>query len=91
MALDRKPHGGKLKAQVRQRKPAIAASLATILFTSPSPVRAHHRRGAVNWRIVGLPAPGFALGSRLGPWLGKQPRWFTLALAFGLFVAFSTT
>ena len=33
-------------------KVAIATSLATILFTSLSSVRAHHRRGAVRWGIV---------------------------------------
>ncbi len=31
---------------------AIATSLATILFTSLSSVRAHHQRGAVMWPVV---------------------------------------
>ena len=30
-------------------KMAIATSMATILFTSISSVRAHHKRGAVRW------------------------------------------
>src|ERR1039457_7727533 len=33
---------------------AIATSLATIMFTSISSVRAHHQRGAVSWPIVKL-------------------------------------
>ncbi len=33
-------------------KMAIATSMATIVFTSISSVRAHHRRGAVRWDIV---------------------------------------
>lgn len=70
---------------------AIATSLATILFTSLSSVRAHHQLGAVRWRIVALLAPGILLGSWLGPWIGKQMDSASLALFFGVFVAFSAT
>ena len=38
-------------------KMAIATSMATIMFTSISSVRAHHRRGAVRWDIVQRLAP----------------------------------
>src|SRR5690606_8758329 len=51
---------------------AIATSLATIMFTSLSSVRAHHKRGAVAWRLVRLLVPGILVGSWIGPWLGKQ-------------------
>src|SRR5437763_12715649 len=68
---------------------AIATSLATILFTSISSVRAHHKRGAVSWRIVRLLAPGILIGSWIGPWLGKQMNSTGLALFFALFVALS--
>lgn len=47
-------------------KVAIATSLATIIFTSLSSVRAHHRRGAVRWDIVKALAPGIVLGTLLG-------------------------
>ncbi|MES2017116.1 MAG: sulfite exporter TauE/SafE family protein [Pseudomonadota bacterium] len=70
---------------------AIATSLATILFTSLSSVRAHHAHGAVRWPIVWLIAPGIVIGSWLGPWIGKQLNSALLALVFGLFVAFSAT
>ena len=42
---------------------AIATSLTTILFTSISSVRAHHRRGAVLWPVVRSLAPGIVVGS----------------------------
>jgi uncharacterized membrane protein YfcA len=70
---------------------AIATSLATILFTSMSSVRAHHQHGAVLWRLVKLLAPGILVGSWIGPWIGKQMDPPLLALCFGLFVAFSAT
>jgi uncharacterized membrane protein YfcA len=70
---------------------AIATSLATILFTSMSSVRAHHLRGAILWPIVKTLAPGIVLGSWIGPWIGKQMNSSALALLFGIFVAFSAT
>ena len=70
---------------------AIATSLATIMFTSLSSVRAHHLHGAVRWPVVLLLAPGIVVGSWLGPWLAKQLNTSALALVFGLFVAFSAT
>jgi uncharacterized membrane protein YfcA len=70
---------------------AIATSLATIMFTSLSSVRAHHAHGAVRWPIVWLLAPGIVIGSWIGPWIGKQLNTGALALVFGLFVAFSAT
>jgi uncharacterized protein len=43
-------------------KMAIATSMATILFTSLSSVRAHWRMGHVRWPIVRQMAPGIVLG-----------------------------
>ncbi len=43
-------------------KMAIATSMATILFTSISSVRAHHRLGAVRWDIARRLSPGIVLG-----------------------------
>ena len=70
---------------------AIATSLATIMFTSVSSMRAHHLHGAVRWPIVVLLSPGIVLGSWIGPWIGKQLNTSLLALVFGLFVALSAT
>src|SRR6266540_3132428 len=46
---------------------AVATSLATILFTSLSSVRAHHVRGAVLWPVVWALVPGMLVGSLVGP------------------------
>ncbi len=73
-------------------KMAIATSMATIIFTSISSVRAHHKRGAVRWDIVKRLAPGIVLGSlvsSLGVFALLKGSW--LAVFFGLFVSFSAT
>lgn len=70
---------------------AIATSLATIMFTSISSVRAHHKRGAVLWPVVKVFAPGILIGSWIGPWIGAQLDSSALAAFFGIFVAFSAT
>lgn len=68
---------------------AIATSLATILFTSVSSVRAHHKRGAVLWPVVKVLAPGILLGSLIGAQIaGRLPTAF-IALFFAVFVGFS--
>ena len=73
-------------------KMAIATSMATIIFTSLSSVRAHHRRGAVRWDIVRRLAPGIVAGSIIGS-LGVFAllKGSYLAIFFGLFVSFSAT
>ena len=53
---------------------AVATSLATIMFTSISSVRAHHQRGAVSWHIVKVLAPGILIGSWIGPWRSEERR-----------------
>ena len=73
-------------------KMAIATSMATIIFTSLSSVRAHHRRGAVRWDIVKRLAPGIVIGSIIGS-LGvfSLLKGAYLAIFFGFFVSFSAT
>jgi uncharacterized membrane protein YfcA len=73
-------------------KMAIATSMATIMFTSLSSVRAHHKRGAVRWDLVITLAPGIVAGALLasaGVFSLLKGTW--LAIFFGLFVAFSAT
>ena len=41
---------------------ALGTSLASILFTSISSMRAHHRHGAVEWELVRRIAPGIVDG-----------------------------
>jgi len=73
-------------------KMAIATSMATIIFTSVSSVRAHHKRGAVRWPLVQGLAPGIVLGSLIGS-LGVFAflKGSFLALFFACFVGFSAT
>ena len=73
-------------------KMAIATSMATIVFTSISSVRAHHKRGAVQWGIVKNLAPGIVLGAMLSS-LGVFAvlKGTSLALFFAAFVGFSAT
>jgi uncharacterized membrane protein YfcA len=42
---------------------ALGTTLATILFTSVSSMRAHHGRGAVDWPLARAMAPGILAGS----------------------------
>lgn len=42
---------------------ALGTSMATIVFTSISSMRAHHSHGAVRWDIVRSMAPGLVLGT----------------------------
>ena len=73
-------------------KIAIATSMATIIFTSISSVRAHHKRGAVRWDIVQRLSPGIVIGSLVGS-LGVFAllKGTALAILFALFVGFSAT
>jgi uncharacterized protein len=73
-------------------KMAIATSMATIIFTSISSVRAHHKRGAVRWDIVRRLAPGIVIGAAIAS-LGVFAllKGGALALLFALFVGFSAT
>lgn len=73
-------------------KMAIATSMATIIFTSISSVRAHHQRGAVRWDIVRSLAPGIVLGGAIGSMgIFAVLKGTTLALVFAAFISFSAT
>ncbi|GAB3188089.1 sulfite exporter TauE/SafE family protein [Hydrogenophaga aquatica] len=73
-------------------KVAIATSMATIIFTSVSSVRAHHKRGAVRWDVVWRLAPGIVMGAALASMgVFSVLKGSSLALFFALFVAFSAT
>jgi uncharacterized protein len=73
-------------------KMAIATSMATILFTSLSSVRAHHAKGAVRWDIVRGLVPGIVIGGLIaGAGVFALIKGQALALFFALFVGFSAT
>ena len=73
-------------------KMAIATSMATILFTSISSLRAHHKRGAVRWDLVRGIAPGIVVGSlAAGAGAFALIKGAALAVLFAVFVGFSAT
>ncbi|HJV07585.1 MAG TPA: sulfite exporter TauE/SafE family protein [Chromobacteriaceae bacterium] len=66
---------------------AVGTSLAVMVFTSLSSVRAHHKRGAVDWSIVRHMAPGMILGTLGGSLVaGFIPndglKWFFVVYAY---------
>lgn len=69
---------------------SIATAMATILFTSLSSVRAHHKRGAIRWDVVRAMAPGLILGGMLsGGAVFAIIDGTVLAIVFGFFVLYS--
>jgi uncharacterized membrane protein YfcA len=61
---------------------AVATSLATIITTSISSMRAHHRRGAVDFTLLRRWAPALAIGALAG---GLAARAFDAAVLTGVF------
>jgi uncharacterized membrane protein YfcA len=71
-------------------KMAIATSMATIVFTSLSSVRAHHARGAVRWNLARTLAPGIVAGGLLaGAGAFAVLKGQGLALIFTFFIGYS--
>lgn len=65
---------------------AIGTSLATIVMTSMSSVRAHHQRGAVLWPVVWQLAPGIVIGAWLGAAVADALPSAALSKIFAVFV-----
>jgi uncharacterized membrane protein YfcA len=70
---------------------ALGTSLASILFTSLSSVRAHNRHGAVDWTTFIRIAPGILSGSLLGAWLASLVSARPLKIFFVMFLFFAAT
>lgn len=69
---------------------AIATSMTSILFTSLSSIRAHQRKGTIQWKIVFAMAPGIILGGLLSGgavFAAISTAW--LSLFFAVFVGYS--
>lgn len=64
---------------------ALGTSLASIMFTSVSSLRAHHGRGAVNWQVFRSITPGILLGTLAGSWVAAQ---LSTRFLKGFFVVF---
>lgn len=65
---------------------ALGTSLASIMFTSLSSMRAHNTRGAVEWRTALRIAPGILAGSFSGSWLAAQISTRHLKIFFVIFL-----
>lgn len=67
---------------------ALGTSMATILFTSLSSLRAHHRHGAVLWPVVGRITPGILIGTQIGAQVAAWISSRSLSLFFAGFMVF---
>jgi uncharacterized membrane protein YfcA len=70
---------------------ALGTSLAVIVLTAASSLRAHHAHGAVRWAVVGRIAPGIVIGTLAGAWAAawlpdRALRWF-----FVVFLLYAAT
>jgi uncharacterized membrane protein YfcA len=67
---------------------ALGTSMATIIFTSLSSLRAHHQHDAVLWKVVLQITPGILLGTLLGTLFASRVSARPLAVFFTCFVCF---
>lgn len=65
---------------------ALGTSLASIVITSISSARAHHKRGAVHWEIVKNITPGILLGTFAGSLVASHMPTLFLKLFFICFL-----
>ncbi|WP_324779667.1 sulfite exporter TauE/SafE family protein [Thiobacillus sedimenti] len=83
-------HGQGLAAGMEPQL-ALGTSLASILFTSLSSVRAHHRHGAVEWPVVRRIASGIVVGTLAGAMLATQMPATVLKVFFVVFLFYAAT
>lgn len=65
---------------------ALATSMAAIVPTAIASLRAHHRRGAVLWRVVINITPGLLLGTFVGTFFASYLSAKPLAIFFSCFM-----
>ncbi|MCG8551052.1 MAG: sulfite exporter TauE/SafE family protein [Desulfobacterales bacterium] len=70
---------------------ALGTSLASILFTSVSSMRSHHKRGAVVWPVVFRITPGILVGTFTGTWIASMLSTNFLKCFFGIFLCYVAT
>ena len=66
-------------------KMAVATSLSTIIITSISAVRTHHRAGFVRWPVAFRLGAGIVLGAFAGAFIADAMKGELLTRLFGLF------
>lgn len=70
---------------------ALGTSLASIIFTSISSLRAHHKRGGVIWSVFWKITPGIIVGTYFGSWIASHLSTSFLKMFFGLFLLYVAT
>ena len=65
---------------------SIGTSLATIVVTSLSSIRAHQQRGAIDWSVFRQITPGIILGALLGSVVADAIPGAELRIAFAIFM-----
>ncbi|RBW49469.1 sulfite exporter TauE/SafE family protein [Marinobacter sp. F3R11] len=65
---------------------AVGTSLATIVFTSLSSIRSHHKHGAIRWDIFRPMIFGIVVGAFIGAWTASLLSGPALELIIGIFV-----
>ena len=69
---------------------ALGTSMATIVLTSMSSMRAHHQHGAVRWDIVKVFAPGLMAGTFGGSFIAAAIPTRPLAMVFTAIVFYAS-
>jgi uncharacterized membrane protein YfcA len=67
---------------------ALGTSMACIMVTSFSSLRAHHANGAVMWQLVKMMAPAIVAGTFLATFVAAQISSKGLAIFFSVFMAY---
>lgn len=69
---------------------SLATSMATIVFTSLSSVGAHHKHGAVDWRVARAMAPGIVAGALAATLVAGFVPTRALAVFFAVFMLYAS-
>jgi uncharacterized membrane protein YfcA len=70
---------------------SLATSMATIIFTSISSVRAHHQHGGVDWSVARMMSPGIVVGSLCATLVVAHVPTRPLAVFFTGFMFYAAT
>jgi len=70
---------------------AIATGMCTILFTTSSAIWAHHKHGAIDWKLVASLSPGMIFGGLVGgSELFEALKTSWLSLFFAIFIVYTS-
>ena len=67
---------------------ALGTSMAAIVLTSISSLRAHHAHGAVHWDVVRRITPGILVGTFAGTFIASRVDTAGLAIFFAVFMGY---